>query len=369
MFLRKVVFTGYAPVHFVCFRPIYRRLAQSPHLEIHFSGGVAGEGQKAPRQYDTEALFKPFRIPRRKIVSLSELSRRDYDMVFCAHVSGYFPRSDRARVQIFHGLSFRNMAVRREVLIFDHLFITGPYMMRAFQENQLLRPNDPRCIPVGFPKVDRLVDGSLKRSAILKRLGLSGKRPIVLYAPTGLRYNSLETGRGEEVIKRLRAAGRVDLLVKLHDHMKDTSVDWAARIGCQVDAHLRLVKDPDIVPYLYVADLLLTDASSVSSEYCLLDRPMVFIDVPELLEAVQKRGNALDLETWGRRGGVTANWPDEIVDAIGWSLDHPARGSPIRKAMAQDLFYNPGQAADVAASWILDRLEIDPGMERKDPAR
>jgi CDP-glycerol glycerophosphotransferase (TagB/SpsB family) len=259
------------------------------------------------------------------------------------------------------------MAVRREVLIFDHLFITGPYMMRAFLENQLLRPNDPRCIPIGFPKVDRLVDGSLDRSAILKRLGFSGKRPIVLYAPTGLKYNSLETGRGEEIIKRLRAAGRVDLLVKLHDHMKDTSVDWAARIGRLGDAHTRLVRDPDIVPYLYVADLLLTDASSVSSEYCLLDRPMVFIDVPELLESVQKKSGALDLVTWGRRAGVTASWPDEIVDAISWSLDHPAKGSPIRKAMARDLFYNPGHAADVAVRWIIDRLEIDPGTRRRGP--
>jgi hypothetical protein len=365
MIRRKIVFTGYAPVHFVCFRPLYRKLARFPQLEFHFSGGLAEDEAKSARSYNAEKLFRPFGVPRHRIIPLEELSRRDYDMVFCAHVTGFFPRSDRERVQIFHGLSFRNMAVRREVLIFDHLFITGPYMMRAFQENQLLRPNDPRCVPVGFPKVDRLVDGSLDRRVILKRLGLSGKRPIVLYAPTGLRGNSLETGRGEEVLKRLRAAGRVDLLVKLHDHMKDKSVDWPARLGRLTDAHTKLVRDPDIVPYLYAADLLLTDASSVSSEYCLLDRPMVFIDVPELLEAVQKKGNALDLETWGRRAGVTAGWPDEIVDAVGWSLDHPEHGSPVRKAMAADLFFNPGQAADIATRWVLDRLEIGPVKGRR----
>jgi hypothetical protein len=361
---RKVVFAGYAPVHYVCFRPIYRRLARDPRLEIHFSGGTSAEGGKDLRQYDAAALYRSFRIPPSRIVPLAELSRRDYDMVLCAHVSGFFPRSDRERVQIFHGLSFRNMAVRREVLIFDHLFITGPYMMRAFQQNQLLRPGDPRCVPVGFPKVDRLVDGSLDRPAILKRLGLSGRRPIVLYAPTGLRYNSLENGRGEEVLKRLRAAGRVDVLVKLHDHMKDTSVDWASRLRPHWDAHVRLVRDPDIVPYLFVADLLLTDASSVSSEYCLLDRPMVFIDVPDLIAAVEKKGNALDLETWGRRAGITATWPDEIVDAIGWSLDHADHAGSLRRAMAADLFYRPGRAAEAAARWILDRLGIDPGPEQ-----
>lgn len=361
MIRRKIVFTGYAPVHFICFRPLYRRLSRFSQLDIDFSGGIAEDEGRPERAYDAEKLFRPFGIPRQRIVPLDKLSRRDYDMVFCAHVTGFFPRLDRERVQIFHGLSFRNMAVRREVLIFDHLFITGPYMMRAFQENQLLRPNDPRCVPVGFPKVDRLVNGSLDRSAILKRLGLTGKRPVVLYAPTGLRNNSLETGHGEEVLKRLRACGRVDLLVKLHDHMKDKSVDWAARLGRLADTHIKLVRDPDIVPYLYIADLLLTDASSVSSEYSLLDRPMVFIDVPDLLNAVQKKGGAIDLETWGRRGGITASWPDEIVDAVLWSLEHPSSGSPVRKAMAADLFFNPGRAADVATRWVLDRLEIPAG--------
>jgi len=355
----KILFAGYAPVHFVCFRPIYERLLDVPGIEVSLSGGIATDGGEQARSYDAAALYRPFSIPAGRIVPLREITRRNYDMVFSAHVSGFFPKSDRVRIQIFHGLSFRNMAVRREVLIFDHLFITGPYMMRAFQTNQLLRPGDPRLIPIGFPKVDGLIDGTLDRGKVLKSLGLTGKRPVVLYAPTGLKNNSLETGRGEEAIKRLRLTGRVDLLIKLHDHPKDRTTDWPARIGSYVDAHTKLVRDPDIVPYLFVADLLLTDASSVSSEYCLLDRPMVFIDVPELIESVQKKGHAVDLETWGRRGGVTANWPDEIVDGVRWSLDNPSHGSPIRQAMAKDLFYNPGSAAKAAVRWILSWLERD----------
>lgn len=331
----------------------------APGLEIHLSGGIPVDGSEQTRSYDADSLYRPFRIPAGRIVPLREISRRHYDMVFSAHVSGFFPKSDRVRVQVFHGLSFRNMAVRRDVLVFDRLFITGPYMMRAFQENQLIRPGDPRLVPVGFPKVDRLVDGTLDRSRILRRIGLTGKRPVVLYAPTGLRGNSLETGRGEEAIKRIRATGRVDLLIKLHDHPKDRATDWPSRMRRHIDAHTKVIRDPDIVPCLFAADLLLTDASSVSSEYCLLDRPMVFIDVPELIEAAQKKGMAVDLETWGRRGGLTANWPDEIVDAVLWSLENPSHGSPIRRAMAKDLFYNPGSATEAAVRWISAWQETD----------
>jgi len=356
--MKRILFTGYAPVHFVCFRPVYERLRRVPGVQVFLSGGrePGGQGDGETGPVTARGLYRPFRIPPSRVLSLEAMRRQRFDMVFCAHVSGYFPREDRERVQIFHGLSFRNMAVRRDVLVYDHLFITGPYMMRAFQEQQLLRRTDPRLVPIGFPKTDRLVDRSLDRRAILARLGLSGRRPVLLYAPTGQRGNSLET-LGEEVIRRLRATGRYDILIKLHDHPRDTSVDWSKQLRPLLDRHTKLVRDFDIVPYLFVADLLISDASSVSSEYSLLDRPMVFLDVPNMIAAMRAKGRAIDLETWGRKGGVTVRWPDEAVDAVRWSLAHPRQGGDVRRAMARDLFFNPGRAAEAAVGWIRERLQ------------
>ena len=352
--MTRILFAGYAPVHFVCFRPVYERLRRVPGVSIYVSGGRETTDGDGPA-LTAHDLYRRFRIPPRQILSLSEMQRQAFDVVLCAHVSGYFPREDRARIQIFHGLSFRNMAVRRDVLVYDHLFITGPYMLRGFRNQQLLRPSDPRIVPIGFPKVDRLVDGSLDRRRILARLGLSGRRPVVLYAPTGQKHNSLETV-GEEVLRRLRASNRYDLLIKLHDHPRDNSVDWPRRLRPLLDRHTKLVRDFDVVPYLYAADLLITDASSVSSEYSLLDRPMVFLDVPQMLAAMRAKGRAVDLATWGRKGGVTVRWPDEAVEAVAWSLAHPRQGSEVRRAMAKDLFFNPGGAADAAVSWIRTTL-------------
>ncbi len=358
---KRLLFTGYAPVHFVCFRPIYQRLSKVPGLTIHLSGEPSKEGSEGGPAAAAD-LYRPFRLSQSQVLPLDKALQGDYDMVVCAHVSGYFPARDRERVQIFHGLSFRNMAVRRDVLIYDHLFITGAYMMRAFRQARLLRPDDPRCVPIGFPKVDGLVNGTLDRRAILGRLGLSGRRPIILYAPTGQRSNSLETV-GEEVMRRLGRTGRYDILIKLHDHPKDKFINWPARMRPLLDGHMRLVRDYDIVPYLFIADLLITDASSVSSEYSLLDRPMVFLDVPELLEAARQKGVILDLETWGRRGGITVRWPDEAVEAVAWSLAHPKDGSEVRRAMALDLFYNPGRATHAAVQWILTRLGLSNGSQ------
>ncbi|MGI8619104.1 MAG: CDP-glycerol glycerophosphotransferase family protein [Gemmatimonadaceae bacterium] len=350
----RIVFAGYAPVHFVCFQPIYERLRRSRDIEVFVSGGrEAAEGRPA---LTASQMYKPFRIPPSRVIGLNQMRARDFDMVFCAHVSGYFPRNDKERVQLFHGVSFRNMAVRRDVLVYDHLFIVGPYMKRLFTGQQMLRDTDPRLVPIGFPKLDRLVDGSLDRRALLRRVRLSGRRPILLYAPTGQAGNSLEH-TGEAMLQRLKKTGKYDILIKLHDHPRDRGVDWPARLKPLLDDHTKLVRDFDVVPYLYLADLLITDASSVSNEYSLLDRPMVFLDVPQLLANMRKKGVALDLETWGRKGGATVQWPDEAVEAVASALAHPRRDGAIRRAMARDLFYNPGRSTDAAVAWITRRLE------------
>ena len=351
---RRVLFAGYAPVHFVCFQPLYERLRRVRGVEIVLSGGREaledGTGKLTAKQ-----LYAPFRVPPGQIVELDRMRKQTFDLVFCAHVSGYFPKDEQERIQLFHGVSFRNMAVRRDVLVYDRLFLTGPYMRRLFTDQQMLRDRDPRLVNIGFPKLDKLLDGTLDRAAILKRVGFSGRRPVILYAPTGQKDNSLEH-TGEAVLERLRATGKYDILIKLHDHPRDRGIDWPTRLKPLLDEHTRLASGLDVVPYMFVADLLLTDASSVSNEYALLDRPMVFLDVPQLLAAMTRKGVALDLDTWGRKGGITARWPDEAVEAIQWSLAHPRHASKLRRAMARDLFYNPGRATDAAMDWVLQRL-------------
>ena len=349
----RILFAGYAPVHFICFRPIYERLRRMRGVEVVLSGGreAASETESA---LTARQLYAPFRLPRQQVMELDRVQRQSFDLVFCAHVSGYFPRHDRERIQLFHGVSFRNMAVRRDVLVYDRLFIVGPYMRRLFTDKQLLRETDPRLVNIGFPKLDRLVDGSLDRRAIVRRLGFSGRRPVVLYAPTGQKDNSLEHV-GEAFLERLKATRKYDILIKLHDHPRDRGVHWPTRLRPLLDAHTRLAKELDVVPLLYAADILVSDASSVSNEYSLLDRPMVFLDVPQLLATMERKGS-LDLDTWGRKGGMTARWPDDAVDAVAWSLAHPRSGSATRRAMARDLFYNPGRATDAAMRWIRERI-------------
>jgi CDP-glycerol glycerophosphotransferase (TagB/SpsB family) len=308
------------------------------------------------REHDAAAMYAPFGLPPETIVPADELAGLDVDLLFCANTKAIAPRSHRRSIQLFHGLSFRNRAVRIENAVYDNYFVLGPYMRRAFERRGILSAGDGRVARIGFPKTDRLLNGTLDRDDIVRELGFSGSRPVVLYAPTGAHGNSLETC-GEELLRRLAAVGDYDVIVKPHDHPK-AGIDWHERLAPLESEHLRLLRAPDAIPALFAADLLISDASSIANEYLLLDRPIVFVDVPELLAAAKGEDDRLDLETWGRQGGVVAASATTAVDAVANGLAAPRAQSQTRRAIARDLFYNPGTATQAAVVWLQAQREL-----------
>ena len=347
----NILFTGYAPVHFVCFRPIYERLIRLAGFNVFVSGGLRTKTDSG-YLYDGPGLYNPFGVPEENVLTVDEIRERDFDALFAANTKLITPKSVKTRVQIFHGISFRNRAIRTENRECEFYFVVGPYMHRKFVEADLLSADDPRALKIGFMKTDRLVNEELNRDELLREYELDGSRPIILYAPTGEKHNSLEI-MGEEVVRRLAESNRYDLLIKPHDHPKNTKVDWFAQLAPFESDHVKVVRGFDVVPLLYLADLLITDASSVSSEYSLLNRPMVFLDVPKLIASMMARdGSMLDIDTWGRRGGVIVKKPDNIVEVVDNSLANPSQHSGVRQEMAEDLFYNPGAATDEAIAWV-----------------
>ncbi|MCH8149487.1 MAG: CDP-glycerol glycerophosphotransferase family protein [Planctomycetes bacterium] len=350
-----VLFTGYAPVHFVCFQPIYQRLIQRPEFNVFLSGGLRTKTDSG-YLYDERGLYDSFGVPEESLLSVDEIRKRDFDVLFAANTKFISPKTAKTRVQMFHGISFRNRAIRAANMNCDYYFLVGPYMHRKFVEAELLAQDDPRALKIGFPKTDRLVNGDLNREDQLGRYGLDGSRPVIVYAPTGEKHNSLET-MGEEVIRRLRESNRFDLLIKLHDHPKNKAIDWCSRLETMENEHTKVVRGFDVVPLLYLADLLITDASSVSSEYSLLDRPIVFLDVPKLIaRMMERKASMLDMDTWGRHAGVVVRKADTIVDIVESRLADSAHQSDVRRSMAKDLFYNPGSATDVAIAWMSERF-------------
>lgn len=360
----RVLFTGHSHAHVVCFRPLYEYLRARGDVHVFVSGGlpVATEAGAGPRpdltdpvgvRLDAPAMARPFYIPRERVVSVEEMTSMDVDILFASDSRMLRPRSVGCHVQLFHGLSFRSEAIRSSA---DAYFLIGPTMRRRLASAGLLSAGDPRAVEIGAPWTDRLIDKSLEREVLLRWYGLEADRPILLYAPTGQPGNSLET-MGEEVLARLDETDRYLVLVKPHRITPERRTDWTARLRSYPWRNVVVVDDVDMIPLLHMSDLLITDASSIASEFALLDRPMVFLDVPDLVaRVVAAAGTELDLASWARGAGTVIRGPDEIAGAVANGLAHPRARSAVRRSVAADFFYNPGRATPAATAWLDRRL-------------
>jgi hypothetical protein len=164
----------------------------------------------------------------------------DFDVLVSAHLSDtLFPRSAKKTVQIYHGVSFKNLAVREKALRYDLLCLPGRYHAQLYRKSGFIRGDDSKCLITGFAKTDPLVTGEIDREAVLKELGVDPKKPTILFAPTGEKHNALDTF-GLEVIKAVSETGLWNLLVKPHDHPKK-AIDWFAELAPLESDTLRIV--------------------------------------------------------------------------------------------------------------------------------
>jgi hypothetical protein len=166
---------------------------------------------------------------------------------------------------------------------------------------------------------------------------------------------------GESLIERLAAEG-LQVIVKLHDRSFDCrargsgGVDWRARLA-QYDKHplIRVARQPDGSPFMVAADAIVSDHSSIAFEYMLLDRPVVVIDRPELIE--QARINTEKVRQLRQAAHVVRD-TDQAVRTIVESLRQPHRLSGARTRLANRLFYKPGTATDRALAHIYRNLNL-----------
>lgn len=347
---KRIIFHAALPHHFVFFRPVYERLAADPRLDWFWSANLLGWQLK-------RHLFDLFPVKGKKVSSLAAPAR-SYDLLLSPVYLKFdvAPRA-RQRVQIFHGVAITNCFLKPAINDYHRFFMIGPYMVRRFAEKGLLREDDPRIEMVGMPKLDPLANGEIDADRIKRELELDPALPIVLYAPSGS-YSSIE-GEGMDVIGRLRQMP-VNLLVKLHDKSRDfrrTFADWLGRVKKLQGGQVRVLDGFDIVPYLAVADALISDFSSAANEFLLRDRPIVFLDTPEKYEINKERW---DNEVWGQKVGVKVRTAEELVAAVEDALACPGHMSDIRRQAAADIFYKPGTATRRAVEKIYRLLELEP---------
>ena len=352
---RRVLVDGRTPVNYVMVAPIHRAVQSDPRLEFYFTAS-----EEPGRLRD---------IYRNAPADIRLISpRRAALLKFDAYLASDFmwatlPRG-ACRIQTFHGVGgkYGFDAPTTSMRDWDRLFFVNERRMRNFIAAGAIDADSPAARLVGMPKVDCLVDGTLRRHPVLADLGLDPARPTVLYAPTWSPASSLNAF-GEDLVRRLLDRP-INLLVKLHDRSRDLRErysggrDWMAVLAplTATWSNARLLDGHDITPYLAAADVMITDHSSAGFEYLLLDRPLVRIYRPALIEMANIHPDYVRLLG---DAAMSVESLDQTVDAVERALADPGERSQARRSVAADLFYQPGTATARAVASLYEAIELE----------
>jgi hypothetical protein len=241
------------------------------------------------------------------------------------------------------------------------LFFINERRLRHFIECGAIDAGSPAARLIGMPKLDCLVDGSLKRDELLIAMGIDPARKTILYAPTWSPHSSV-VSMGEDLVQRLGDAGYA-VIVKLHDRSRDLQyvnsggVDWGARLEPLLKKFGGvLATGNNSSRYLPAADVMITDHSSVGFEYLLLDRPLIRIHVPQLIKNTDIEPSYVELLA---SASSNVNSVDEVLTSVERSFLDPRENSQTRIAVANEMFYKPGTATDRAVKELYELMELE----------
>lgn len=182
-----------------------------------------------------------------------------------------YPALPGLKVQIFHGLCEEKRGHYKITGFFDLYCTSGPLITARFQ--QLAKKHGFfHVIETGWPKVDAILE-PCAREQLCARLGVPLENRVVLYAPTfSPRFKS--TQKMITIIEQLPRENET-WFVKLHDLMAPAEKDYFSKIAGD---RIRFYNYHDNIPLLQLADVLISDTSSIVYEFVLLDKPVITLD-------------------------------------------------------------------------------------------
>ena len=184
-----------------------------------------------------------------------------------------FCKSEKAKIKarlalVLHGIGPKAIYYTASEFPFDVRFVEGQQRLQRLQE----KFPESGFVDTGYAKLAPLFDGT-PASIGLREFGLSPNKPTVLYAPT-FYPSSIE--KFDESLPQLLADYNV--LIKPHyfsltkeryEGQRALFKKWATH----ANVHIAGVEDYNLIPFMQISDVMLSDASSAIFEYAALNKP------------------------------------------------------------------------------------------------
>ena len=252
---------------------------------------------------------------------------------------------------------YRHLRAHRQTRY--EIFVEGDY-----RAEQIRRAGVEGCSTVhkvGLPKLDPLFwPGYPPRTSILERLGLDPSKATVLFAPT-YKPTCIDIVRDHI----LAATRGYNLIIKLHQYSwrGKYAPHWHHRLYERAVARwphavLIPVDDYNILPYLHVADTLISEASSTLFDFLALDKTGIIFVLPH--DTMRHHdGEPLlseDPQYFLTGAFVHIRQPHEIRDAVADALRHDPQRHQKARQYRDHFFFGLDGGASRRTKAVVERL-------------
>ncbi len=226
--------------------------------------------------YLSEKLRKEFPYPKEKNTSsIIELNEYKSDAIFVpGNEVPHFLRG--VKTQVFHGLAGEKKGHFRIRHYFDLYLTQGPFFTNKF-EILSKKYNDFKVVETGWSKLDEYLKNqnqfNTEKNTLLEKHKATN---ILLYAPTF--SPSLTSAPFLKTEFEQIASDKNNLiLIKFHDLMQNDLIDTYKALSKNHE-NIIYIEDRNILKYLLIADLMISDTSSVVYEFLLLNKPVITLN-------------------------------------------------------------------------------------------
>ncbi len=321
----KVLFDLKKEYYFNSLFPLYQQLAIDPTYDIYLNIGD-----------DQTRFLGLFLVSQKKRIRADFEARgykvtdetRGYDVVVCGDALKHPERyGDLLRVHLDHGVGIKTLRIRnivKQEKYWYHVFLEGQYWYDYIKSLGWEEKAD--FYITGIPKLDPFFwENYYNNADLMRKLKLDPAKKTVLFAPS-YRPSCIEYIQR----KVIDLIPRYNLIIKLHPY------SWSGKYAphSQHRFYEKLAKrhqeifligkeDFDIYPYLYLADTLISDTSSVINEFLALGKIGIIYELPysHLTHSDGMPILSIDPKEWLRGAYPHISSPEELPDAVELALN------------------------------------------------
>jgi len=210
----------------------------------------------------------------------------------------YFKNAQHiCHVQVFHGTSDKPFNFHKSLSQYDLITVPGPRMKEELIARGLAQ--EEKIAVIGYPKIDAFLHSNFNIESFKKKIRIDPDKKTILYSPTWddpNRYSSFS----KYIVQMLNTLHSYNVIVKPHPNILKYR-PWQIVLAYVLKKKNCSIfpGSMSILPFMAIADILITDISSVSHEFLPFKKPMIFLSpkppqmIPEEHKWIWKCGDVV----------------------------------------------------------------------------